>query len=75
MSIIHRIIPEKVDIAVGGGGSTTRAGSWAGADVIVVEGATAFAKRAKQQKCDTSASNYPGTRGIPCRDILPGYRM
>ena len=59
MSMIHRIIPEKVDIAVGGGGATTGGASCAETGVIVGEGATALAKRAKQQKCDTSAVTTP----------------
>ena len=57
--MIHRIIPEKMDIAVGGGGAATLAGNWAGVDVIVGEGGTALVKRAKQQKCDTSAVTTP----------------
>jgi hypothetical protein len=57
--MIHRIIPEKVDIAVGGGGAAACGASCAGTGVIVGEGATALAKRAIQQKCDTSAVTIP----------------
>ncbi len=59
MSMIHRIIPEKVDIAVGGGGATMGGASCAGTGVTVGEGGTALVKRAKQQKCDTSAVTTP----------------
>ncbi len=60
ISTIHRIIPEKVDIAVGGGGASYLCGaSCAGIGVTVGEGVTALVKSAKQQKCDTSAVTTP----------------
>ena len=67
-------MPEKVDIAVGGGGATTLGGVAQAADVTVGEGGTTLVKRAKQQKCDTSAVDYTGIRVISGGDILPGTR-
>ena len=46
-SIIHRIIPENVDIAVGGGGAATCGASCTGTGVIGGEGADCFGKERK----------------------------
>ena len=57
----QRIIPEKMDIAVGGGeGRVAAACAGATVALAVDAGLTgAFAKRAKQQKWDTSAVTVP----------------
>ncbi len=57
--MIHKIIPENVDIAVGGGGAAICGASCTGTGVIGGEGTSALAKSAKQQKCDTSAETTP----------------
>ena len=43
-------MPEKMEIAVGGGGATTCGAGCAGTGVTDGEGGTALVKRAKQQK-------------------------